>query len=184
MTGASNVAELSTFAAYMSAFACGSETSNGMRNATPVASYSATTTGAGASYRESALPRNLDIFSEVEQGLSDPDIADDQRRLAHKLILALKANLIRGYQYKYMDLPYSTLHLSVLEDGSILIEWAYLNLRAGFSIERSISESSYYVLLKDREDGVSTIVPEYGPLNSDNVERIAAKIVACISKRL
>ena len=127
---------------------------------------------------------NLDIFSEVELGINDPSIRDDQRHLARKLLAELKANLLRNYRQSHMDLPYSKLHLSVLEDASVLIEWTYLNLRAGFSIEQRVDESSYYVLLRDRQDGVSTIVPEYGPLTDDNLGLVASKVVARISEKL
>lgn len=150
----------------------------------PLAAQFMATAGTSAPYYESALPRNLDIFSEVELGINDPSIRDDQRRLACKLLAELKANLLRNYRQSHMDLPYSKLHLSVLEDASVLIEWTYLNLRAGFSIEQRVDESSYYVLLRDREDGVSTIVPEYGPLTDDNLGLVASKVVARISEKL
>lgn len=159
-------------------------TSSGMGHVAPLAAQFMATAGTSAPYYESALPRNLDIFSEVELGINDPSIRDDQRRLARKLLAELKANLLRNYRQSHMDLPYSKLHLSVLEDASVLIEWTYLNLRAGFSIEQRVDESSYYVLLRDREDGVSTIVPEYGPLSDDNLDYVASKVVARISEKL
>lgn len=184
MTSAAGVATLPMYPAYVSSFLQKNGTTSGMKNAIPLVSQSTTTTGMASDTYASALPRNLDIFSEVEQGLINPAISDDQRLLARKLVLALKANLLRDYRYKYMDLPYSELHLNMLEDSSVLIEWTYLNLRAGFSIENRVDESSYYVLLRDREDGVSTIVPEYGPLTSTNIGTVAKKVVARISERL
>lgn len=171
-------------AVYLSSFLQSNGTSTGMKNANSLVGQLATTTGTTSDSYLSALPRNLDIFTEVEQGLASPAISDDQKMLARKLVSALKENLLRGYRGKYMDLPYSKLLLNVLEDSSILIEWTYLYLRAGFSIEGCVDESSYYVLFRDKEDGVSTIVPEYGPLTSENVGMVAARVVKQISVRL
>lgn len=159
-------------------------TSDGMRCSSPAMEYYAITAGTSLPAYAPSLPRNLDIFSEVEYDVGNSDISDDQRDLVRKLIQALKSSLLRNYRQSYMDLPYSKLHLNNLEDSSILIEWAYLNLRAGFSIERVIDESSYYVLIRDKSDGLSTIVPEYGPLTKENVRTVAAKVVARISEKL
>ena len=181
MTGTSSVAERPV---YETLLQNRSVTSNGMRYAVPIMGQYVMTASTSTPSYVSALPKNLDIFSEVERGLENPAIGDDQRMFARKLILALKESLLRNYRQSYMDLPYSNLHLSLLEDSSVLIEWTYLNLRAGFSIEHDIDESSYYVLIRDKTDGVSTIVPEYGPLTNDNVGTVAAKVVARISEKL
>ncbi len=181
MTGTSGVAERPVYEMLLQNR---SVTSNGMRYAVPVMGQYVMTASTSTPSYVSTLPKNLDIFSEVELGLDNPAISDDQQLLARRLIMALKASLLRNYRQSYMDLPYSDLHLSLLEDSSVLIEWTYLNLRAGFSIEQNVDESSYYVLIRDKADGVSTIVPEYGPLTNDNVGAVAAKVVARISEKL
>ncbi len=184
MTPSTSVADRPIYSPYTASLAERNITSSGMGRVIPLAAQYFTTAGTSAPYYESALPSNLDIFSEVEQGINDPSIREEQRHLARRLLAELKANLLRNYRQSHMDLPYSKLHISLLEDASVLIEWTYLNLRAGFSIEQHIDESSYYVLLRDREDGVSTIVPEYGPLTDDNLGFVASKVVARISEKL
>ena len=184
MTPPTSVAARPIYNPYTASLIERNGTSSGMGHVAPLTAQFMATAGTSVPYYESALPRNLDIFSEVERGLSDPTIKENQRLLARKLLAELKANLLRNYRQSHMDLPYSKLHLSLLEDSSILIEWTYLNLRAGFAIEQHIDESSYYVLLRDREDGVSTIVPEYGPLTNDNLGLVASKVVARISEKL
>lgn len=184
MTSSMSVAEYPRHGAYSVSVLDNNVTSNGMRNAVAMMPQLVTTAGMGSSYYQPVLPRNLDIFSEVERGLGDSSIKDDQRQLARKLAASLKTSLLNNYRQMHMDLPYSELHMSVLDDSAVLIEWTYLNLRAGFSIERNVNDSSYYVLVRVMEDGVSTIVPEYGPLNGKNVDAVAAKVVARISEKL
>ncbi len=184
MIGLTSVAAFSMRDAYLSSMSGQNVTSSGMRSSIPASSRFATTAGMSSSYYQFALPRNLDIFTEVDLGLRSPAITGDQRRLGRKLVAELKANLLRNYQQKYMDLPYSELHYYELDGSAVLIEWTYLNLRAGFSIENNLADSSYYILIRDKEDGVSTVVPEYGPLNEENVCAVASRVVARVSEKL
>lgn len=159
-------------------------TSSGMGHAAPLPVRFETTAGMLSSSYESSLPRNLSIFSEVEHGIDSPFLVEDQRLLAHSLISAIKASLLLNYRQRYMNLPYSELHMSILEDNSALIEWTYLDFRAGFSIEQDIAKSSYYVLLRNETDEGSTVIPEFGPLNKENLNTVAARVVSRISERL
>lgn len=190
MSGIVGVTAQEGYSLNMYAYSDRDATSNGMSN---VASLPAqlettaglqTTTGMLSSGYESSLPRNLSIFSEVEHGIDSPSLDEGQRFLAHDLITAIKASLLLNYRERYMNLPYSELHMSVLDDNSALIEWTYLNFRAGFSIEQDVSKSSYYVLVRDETDGNSTVIPEFGQLSKDNVDAVAAKVVSLISERL
>jgi hypothetical protein len=79
---------------------------------------------------------------KVIQQVKDENIVDQARKT---LLNIEEAISILQNQGVYLDyLPY--LQASKVEDGSILIEWIFDNLRIGFSIEPTLEESSWYLV--------------------------------------
>ncbi len=70
----------------------------------------------------------------------------------------------------------SKLYASVVDDGSILFEWIYENFRIGFSIEKEVQTSSWYIV-GNKEIGS---IGASGYLKPDQYEKIIPWIISFI----
>ncbi len=100
---------------------------------------------------------------EILRARSDQDISKRA-----KTILLLIQETVFSIQHLNFDLAYlPPLSAMYIEDGSILIEWAFKDFRIGFTIETIPEESGWY-LVSNRQLG--------GILASGNISNIDLKI--------
>ncbi len=70
------------------------------------------------------------------------------------------------------------LSMNVIEDGSVLIEWAFKDFRIGFSFEENSEESSYYFVTNSKLGEMCNS----GLIKSINIEILLHTIILFVSR--
>jgi hypothetical protein len=99
-----------------------------------------------------------------------------QKDLFLKLLLSLHKVLIQYYTQSFELSHLPSLHVVIVEDGSILIEWIFTDFRIGFSIEVEITESSWYLVSNEKLENIS----KSGFLTSDKLDSVIDDVVGFI----
>ncbi len=119
-----------------------------------------------------SLPSNLNIFENVEKYLSkinDNKIKDFLIEFMHTFqeILIEKMTKVGIYNY----LPQMTVEEQ--DEESIFLEWIFKDFRIGFSFEKKVDDSTWYMITnKNLEEFIVS-----GSLNKENVYITALKTI-------
>lgn len=94
---------------------------------------------------------------EVVQQLENEDILNQ----AKSILLILQKTIIAFHYHGFPFGHLPSLNAFNVEDGSTLIEWIYDDFRIGFSLEKDLDQSSWYLVSSDklREINASGYLP-------------------------
>jgi hypothetical protein len=119
------------------------------------------------------------FISNIVKKLSEEfkNIKDSSmKELFFALFQSLQNNLIsfRSKSEGTSHLP--QIHISFMEDDSIFIEWIFYDFRIGFSIEKEIKQSSWYLVSNKNLENVA----KSGYFDKQNVDLIIRDLFAFI----
>lgn len=152
------------------------ETFGNLSGSIPDIVESQTTTSGSTGYSIPTI--NLSV-SKIILKLSDQfQLLEEsqQKDLFLKLLLSLHKVLIQYYTQSFELSHLPSLHVVIVEDGSILIEWIFTDFRIGFSIEIEITESSWYLVSNEKLESIT----KSGFLTTDKLDSIIDEVVAFI----
>jgi hypothetical protein len=94
----------------------------------------------------SNLPNDINIFSRIDENIDKIENKDIYNFIKQFLTIFQETliSIINYFDNLSNYLP--PLTLSILDDGSVLIEWIFKDFRVGFSIEPHVDESSWYMV--------------------------------------
>jgi hypothetical protein len=121
-------------------------------------------------FSEPILPTNRKVTNKAMEYIAAlPD--NQQTRLAKNLLESIKDVILSNAEYREL-IPFSELQPSMLDDGTLLFEWAYSDGRVQFFVDTDVSES--YVLLLDGSKGSGVPATTEVPIDPSGVDAIAA----------
>lgn len=88
------------------------------------------------------------------------NISDTINQTADRKVAAQARNLLNVFQEIFVESSVDLTHLpplhsTIVNDGSILIEWIFKDFRIGFSIEPNPDESGWYLVSNKNQGGIS-----------------------------
>jgi len=86
-----------------------------------------------------------DVMVELDS-LPDSKQKDKMSEVIRELRLAIVRRAYSSFSTPSSSTPSIKPSLTVLNDGGILLEWNYPNIRIGFFIEDDIEDSSYFIM--------------------------------------
>lgn len=139
-----------------------------------------TSTGSGtvATIQAPALAGNRRVCEAALKAVSALP-GSNQKRLARTLLSALQKKILDDQLYSVMT-PFRPIKYVMMDDGAILLDWAYMNGRVSFYIDQMIGDSVAIFL-----DGlVEGVFPETHEreISAGNVSSLASDAVRFASR--
>ncbi len=158
------------FGAFMYYFV---SSSNAIVDASPVtrSSMQPTSSSVTEAYRfsEPILPSNRRVTSMAMEFVETLP-AGKQRDAATGLLESIKQTILSDAEFREL-IPFTPIRPSLLDDGTILLEWAYSHGRAQFFIDSNVNDS--YILLLDGSKGKGVPEAKEVSFNASSLDAVA-----------
>jgi hypothetical protein len=126
------------------------------------------------------LPPDLNFLAKATEKLKDiPNVSIRER--AYNLFRNFQDFMIENLSQIEIMGKMPPLDLSILQDGSVLIEWIFKDFRLGISLEEDDNESGWYLVSKNSGGGDSS---NFGYLHMINIKTLLTETLSLVLTRL
>lgn len=113
------------------------------------------------------LKAGLDAIYDAFRAISKIE-NNNVKKQAVQVLTLIQDRLSNLSLYSDLQNRLPKILLSVLEEGSVLLEWNFENFRLGISLEDDEKESSYYIVSRDNNDDSFSAITDHFEIEDSN----------------